>query len=325
MEAKQENKQVGVIAYLNSLTAIQIADDEKVKDKFITMVDTLHGSGSGAAVYEGERHYFNQLIQINKDLKECTRLSIYGAFIDCAVQGLSFDPSRKLAYLLWDNHNVGTHSNPVYEKRARLAISPYGELYLRQKYGQIKHADTPEVVYEGEEFMKVSGKDGTLINHTIIYPRPQTRIVAAYCRLVKPDGSVDYAIMDRTKMERLKEYSSKKNGGNPSKLYGTATTDIDSGFMIAKLIKHAFSVYPKVKLKGDFTVFATDLDPDPIDDISYDLMDDDKPKSQDPTPKPEVQPNLTNMETAQMTMKPDEKAAPEPEDKPIANKLDLDI
>lgn len=315
----EENKQMGVIAHLNSLTAIQIADDDKVKTKFMTMVDTLHGTGTGAAVYEGERHYFNQLIQVNNDLKQCTRLSLYGAFIDCAVQGLSFDPSRKLAYLLWDNHNVGTYSNPVYEKRARMAISPYGELFLRQRYGQIKHADTPEVVYEGEKFMKVSGKDGTMISHEIIYPRPQTKIVAAYCRLVKPDGSVDYAIMDRIKMERLKKYSAKKNNNNPSKLYGDATTDIDSGFMIAKLIKHAFSVYPKVKLKGDFSVFATELDADIIDDtIDYDLTDDDKTTNPEPTVKPEPDPNTTNPE-------PTQTAADTPEEKPKAQKLDLNF
>ena len=320
----EENKQKSVIAHLNELTAIQIADDEKVKNKFMTMVDTLHGTGTGAAVYEGERHYFNQLIQSNKDLKECTRLSLYGAFIDCAVQGLSFDPSRKLAYLLWDNHNVGTSQNPHYEKRARMAISPYGELYLRKKYGQIKDADTPEIVYEGEEFMKVSGKEGTLISHKITYPRPQTKIVAAYLRLVKPDGSVDYAIMDRTKMERLKQYSAKKNGGYASKLYGDASNDVDSGFMIAKLIKHAFSVYPKVKLKGDFSVFATDLEPDPIDDnVNYDIEDQEPPIT--PDPKPEVKPNLTNMETAQMTMQPDEKTPAAETVTPAAKKIDMDF
>ena len=138
------------------------------------------------------------------DLPMMERLSLYGAFMDLSIQGLSLDPSRKLAYLMLDNVNVGTKENQKWEKRAKLQISPYGELYLRQEYGQIREVDNPEVVFEGEKFSKVTGKEGTIVYHEITYPRPTTRIIACYIRMVKHNGSIDYYIMDLPMMERLR-------------------------------------------------------------------------------------------------------------------------
>lgn len=309
MEQQEQKKSVGVIEHLSSLKAMQVADDSKVKDKFIMMVEAIHGPGIANAFYEAERHYFQKLILENKDLQNCTRLSLYGAFIDCAVNRLSFDPQRKLAYLLWDNHKIGVdaNGNDQYEKRARMAISPYGELFLRQQFGQIKSADNPEVVYEGEKFTKISGKDGTLISHEINWPRPNTDLVAAYIRFVKPDGSVDYFVMDMIQMARLKEYSARKNYGKASKMYGDekSKTKVDTGFLIAKTIKHAFKSYPKVKLKGDFTVLETELEEDPIDGaVNYDIVPDPNTEQKKETEHPV---NTTNEETAKMTMTPDPK------------------
>lgn len=307
---EQQNQATGVIAHLNNLSPLQLANDSKVQDKFIAMFNRIHGAKNGAMIYEAEKHHFSKLITENKDLQACTRLSLYGAFIDVAVQGLSFDPSRKLAYLLWDNHNVGTKDAPIWEKRARLAISPYGELALRIHYGQISGADNPEVVYEGEKFTKITGKDGTIVNHEITYPRPATKVIAAYVRLVKPNNTVDYYIMDLAMMDRLRAYSAKKNRGVPSILYGTKENNYtpDAGFWIAKCIKHAFAAYPKVKIQGQFSTLATDnLDPDPTDEpINYEITEEEKPEV-----------NTASLETAQMTMTPEEKKPEPTEERPV--------
>jgi recombinational DNA repair protein RecT len=288
-------KSEGVIAHLAKLTPIGISDDDKVRDKFIAMVESIHGAGTGQMVYQTERHYFQKQLLETPALQECTKFSLYGAFIDCAVQGLSFDPSRKLSYLMFDNHNIGTKDKPVFEKRARLAISPYGELFLRQKYGQIRSADNPEVVYEGEQFHKFSGKDGTIIEHHIKYPRPNTPLVAAYIRLVKSDGSVDYFIMDHKQMMRLKEYSAKKNKGYANELYGNNEKAMDMGFWIAKTVKHAFKSYPKVKLPGAHTVLETEITEDPLDGPDYGFTEETEPeqpttKAAENNPAPEPEP-----------------------------------
>lgn len=303
-------KSTGVIAHLESLTPMGISDDQRVKEKFITMVESIHGTGTGETVYQTERHYFQKQIQESPALQGCTKFSLYGTFIDCAVQGLSFDPSRKLSYLLWDNHNVGTKDKPVYEKRARLAISPYGELFLRQKYGQIKSADNPEVVYEGEEFRKFSGRDGTVIEHHVKYPRPNTRLIAAYIRLTKPDGTIDYFVMDDKQMMRLKEFSKKKNRGVANELYGGEGKDADMGFWIAKTVKHAFKSYPKVKLPGAHTVMETELEADPLDDFDYEMTDAEPSKTT--SPKEPVQSDP-------------EPAKPNPEPQPEKKKRDVNF
>lgn len=286
MEANEEKKSLGVIAYLSSLTPMQIADDERVKNKFITLYEAVHG-GNGTAFYENERHYFLKLVAENKDLKSCTQLSLYGAFIDCAANDMSFDPSRQLAYLMWDNVNVGTSQNPVFEKRAKFVIQARGELALRIRYGQIKSADIPEVVYEGEHFTKITSKAGTIVEHNITYPRKKGKIIAAYIRLIKPDNSIDFFVMDTIQMDRLKQYSHKKNNGHPNKLYGEGDKDMDTGFLTTKTIKHAFKVYPKIKPKGNFSVMETELEEDPVDNINYDDLTDEGNKHeyhQEPSP-----------------------------------------
>ncbi|MBK7883033.1 MAG: recombinase RecT [Chitinophagaceae bacterium] len=40
------------------------------------------------------------MIQENAKLAECSKLSLYGCFLDVAVNGLSFDPTMKHVYLV---------------------------------------------------------------------------------------------------------------------------------------------------------------------------------------------------------------------------------
>lgn len=45
------------------------------------------------------------------------------------------------------NVNVGSKDTPQWVKRASLGLfSPYGELAIRQRAGQIKYADNPVIV-----------------------------------------------------------------------------------------------------------------------------------------------------------------------------------
>lgn len=306
-----EKQNISVIEYLNGLNALQLAEDQRVGDNFIQIFNKVHGRTSGAMVYEAEKFHFLNRIANDSNLQQCTRLSLYGAFMDLSIQGLSLDPSRKLAYLMFDNVNVGTKENQKWEKRAKLQISPYGELYLRQEYGQIREVDNPEVVFEGEKFSKVTGKEGTIVYHEITYPRPTTRIIACYIRMVKHNGSIDYYIMDLPMMERLRLFSEKKNGqGKANALYGTQTTGPDRGFIEAKTIKHAFRSYPKVKLKGQFSNLETEEIEDE-DEVNYYEM---QPENNDTPPaKKEPEPETTSQETPPPPPPPPANDAPKKE------------
>lgn len=290
------------VASLEQIHPMKLVDDQRVQSKFINLYNHIHGTNRGELAYEAEKFHFIKQLTEKPDLQACTRMSLYGAFLDVSVQGLSLDPTKKLAYLIPYNVNAGTRENPKWEKRCNLAISPYGELYLRQMYGQIRTADNPEVVFEGEKFSITTDRNGRSVNHEIIYPRPTGKIIAVYFRFVKADGNVDYGILDATDMERLRGYSARKNNGNANALYGTESGGADKGFFIAKCIKHAFRAYPKVNLKGNFSKLDTDrVDEEETTQIDYSLET-----------THEVKMNTASPETMQMTMAPASKEKAEP-------------
>ena len=308
MENQEEKKEVhnnaqGVTGYLATLKPLTLANDERVAAKFVDLYNRVHGGDKGSQIYEVEKFHFSKLIADNKNLQDCHILSLYGAFMDVAVQDLSFDPSKKLAYLMPGNVNIGTRDNPQWEKRANLQISPYGELFLRQYYGQIRSADNPVVVYEGDEFSVITGKEGRIVNHTAVYPRKSSRAIACFIRLVKIDGTIDFGVMDEIEMARLKEYSKKKNNGTANALYGKTGADIDTGFLIAKTVKHAFKAYPKVRLRGAYTRLESEVET-PEETISYDLVDDGNNNKTNQPVKEEVKREVinTNPTTVAMTV-----------------------
>lgn len=90
--------------------------------------------------------------------------------------------------------------------------------------------------------------------------------------------------MLQEEIDRLRQYSNKNNKGSgeqdkSNKLYSSNDGQIDPGFLEAKIIKHAFSTFPKVKT-GEFSKLADD-DPDPI---NYGLEE--SVHSQTPQPEP---------------------------------------
>lgn len=284
----QEKAITQAVVHLKDLPALKLADDPRVHKKFVAIFNLMNGNDKGEHVYEMEKFHFTKQLTENKALQECTPLSLYGVFVDVAAQGLSFDPNKKLCYIIPYSMNAGTRDNPKWEKRASLTISPYGELYLRQMYGQIKSAENPEIVYDGEEFTIIQNGNGKIVNHTIKYPRPNTKIIACYFRFIKADGTVDYGVMDLKDVERLKGFSERKNGaGKANALYGGGEKEIDKGFLMAKTIKHAFRAYPKVKLKGQFT----QLEPEQNEEdkgFDYELEEEDTPQVKQNNSSPET-------------------------------------
>ena len=56
--------------------------------------------------------------------------------------------------------------------------------------------------------------------------------------------------LDTDGINRLKSYSAKLHNGKVNQLYGTSAdcSDIDTGFLMSKTVKHAFKGYPKLSL-----------------------------------------------------------------------------
>jgi len=239
------------VEQLNQMKALDIVKSDIVRDKFINIYDTLWGAGTGQAAYERESIYFNKLLTDKADLQKGTKFSIFTAFIDLAICGLSLEQgSRALCYLIGRNVNVGTRENAVWEGRVVLTISAYGELVLRERAGQIRHADNPVLVYSNDEF-SFSDKGGRKeVEYTCHLPHKGQSIIACYLRITRADGSIDYSVMTEEDWARLMEYSASQDRKThkANALYTANAGNIDSGFLMAKCIKHAFKTYPKVRI-----------------------------------------------------------------------------
>lgn len=265
---------------LNTLTVRDIVSDELVKANFIRVYDTLWGEGLGAAAYERECAFFTRIVDTTPNLRECTPFSAFSAFIDVAISGLSLEPgAQALAYLQPKKVKVGEALNSTgqkkaqYEPRVVLLITGYGELVMRKRSGQIRHADNPVLVYDGDEFSFSDHGGRKEVDYTCRLPHTNQRIVACFLRITRADGTIDYSVMFEEDWERLKTYSAKNNRryntstqqmetGDPNALYTSNNGQIDTGFLKAKCIKHAFQSYPKVRV-GKATELETqqeDLD-----------------------------------------------------------------
>ena len=237
---------------ISQLKPLEIIEHPKVRERFTQIYETLWGNGEAA--YERESIYFNKALRDNDNgrLQRATPFSIFTAFIDLAVCGLSLEPgTRALAYLEGRNVNIGTKDSPKWEGRCVLTVSAYGELVMRARAGQIRHADNPVLVYDNDEFSfrDVDGRKS--VSYTCNLPHTGHNITACYLRITRADGSIDYAVMFPEDWCRLAGYSQKQNRGRANDLYGmdqAGIVHIDPGFLMAKCIKHAFKSYPKVRI-----------------------------------------------------------------------------
>lgn len=247
------NEQKLTIEQLKSMKPVDVIENSFVKNRFVTLYNNIHGSENGELFFEQEKYNLLRIIQSSKDLPACTGFSIYGILLDVANMGLTLEiNSRPLLYVLPNNVNVGTKDKPVWEKRATIEISPYGELDLRIQAGQLLYADRPVVVFDGDEFQpRVTETGQKVVVYSAAIPRKSKNIIGAFIKLTRPDNSFDFFWMLPEDIERLKGYSAKKNKGTANALYDK-DGQIDTGFLEAKVIKHAFKTFPKLRL-GQFS------------------------------------------------------------------------
>lgn len=255
-----------IIQKLETISPSAIATLPEVADRFKNLYSIMHGRNSDASsvAYESEKFHFMKLLQDKQELQKCTKLSLYGCFLDMAVHGLSFDPNMKYAYVVGFPTNVGTKDQPRWETRAALLIDGRGELIIRTRQGQIKYADNPVVVWSCDHFKNGLRHGRKYVEHEAIHPRPKdAQIIASYLRIERPDGTVDFAVMDIEDINDLREFSKQKDS--------LAWTKGFKGMVETKTIKHAFKSYPKLKL-GNFSRLQSDeIEPEQPFAIDYGL------------------------------------------------------
>ena len=255
---------------LDQLPATDIVLDPAVRERYIQVRDTIWGDGE--ASYARESVHFNTILREAEGgkLQRATHFSIFLAFLDIAINGLSLEPGpRALCYLVGRNRNEGTKDHPKWVGECKVLISGYGELVSRARAGQIKYADNPVLVYESDEFSFSEVGGQKRVDYVCHLPHTG-KIIASFIKIVRNDNSIDYAVLYEEDCQRLKDYSDKQNRGRgANELYSSGREGgIDPGFLRAKCIKHAFASYPKVRV-GRATIMATDEAEQPISDDIY--------------------------------------------------------
>lgn len=182
---------------LQSMKAIDVIRNERVRNQFISVYNSIWKEG-GEQVYEREAIYFNQQLRDKQNLRECSGTSIFYAFIDLAVKGLTLATgAQALCYLIPRSVKIGIDQNgkDVWEKVCNLTISGYGELVLRKNAGQIRHADNPVIVYEGDTFQYGEQNGQKIVNYMSAFPRRSNKIIACFLKITRADGTIDYSVM----------------------------------------------------------------------------------------------------------------------------------
>jgi recombinational DNA repair protein RecT len=203
------------VAELNQLNPLMIAEDNRVEQKFIQMYNAIWGTAQGAQIYEKEKFNFRKILQDKPELQKCTPLSLYGCFLDIAVNGLSLDPTgRPHCYILPRSTKTGYKDNngsDIYELRAYLSITGYGELVMRQRAGQVRYVDNPVVCYEGDTFSPGLIDGVKTVTYQAACPRKSNKVIGGFLRIVRSDGTVDWHWMMEGDIKRLEAYSFKNN------------------------------------------------------------------------------------------------------------------
>lgn len=283
------------VKLLNELQPTEIVRNDNVRDKFIQIYDAMWSQSigvSGEAAYEKEARNFNRLLSEKEDVrKKCSHFSLFASFLDVAISGLTLDPGTKAqAYLLARSIAVDSYVDDHGQKKNRyetqcvLTVSGYGELVLRARCGQIRHADNPVIVYEEDSFEFGERNGQKFVNYTCRLPHQSGRIVACFMKITRADGSADYAVMLPEDWARLSNYSARQNSkfnyqtkqwenGKPNALYTAQGGQIDPGFLVAKCIKHAFNTYPKARIGHATQLESQQVDETEISDDIYGITD----------------------------------------------------
>jgi recombinational DNA repair protein RecT len=239
---------------LKKLTFEELLENETVKKQFVHVYDSCYGSG-GEVHFLKETDYLRRLVGNSAALKKATPLSFFAFLMDLAYHGTSIEPiSKPLAYCQPQNYNVGTRDTPKWETRAEHKISPYGELYLRMRSGTVKYAENPVLVVEGDEIKVIDN----VVHHTKTIPRISDKIIGGYIRITRTDGSREDKWYDIAQLMHFKASADEKQ--QKSKFWtGGIGGQAMEGMLEAKIIKHSFKTYPRLKL-GKATKMADESD-----------------------------------------------------------------
>lgn len=252
---------------VKKMTLAQLLEYPEFKQQFIHMYDCHKGQDyyiGGEAFYEQEISFMLTLFRDNPKLAASTTVSIASAMVSgVAYHGLSIEPvSKGFAYLIPTPFNSAAKNQPPnWIETVKYRISAYGELELRRRNGVIVSVKNPVMVYEGDLFeptyKTIGGKTKIEISH--IPRRKSQKITDAYIILALPNGEEDVKIFSIEEIQGFRKMNKNEAMRNSPMWTGGFEGQPLRGTIEAKVIKHAFSTYPRLNLGISGAQLETDV------------------------------------------------------------------
>lgn len=176
------SNQVGLtIAKLNAPSDLKgMFEIEEFRVNFIRnhALTTSVPDSRAAMVWEREKILFMKAVEANKALAECDRFSLYSAFIELAVSGVSLDDGE--GYII------------PYGKKAQFQIGWKGRRNQMVSSPGVESVGVPMMVYDCDEFDVEYGEEPRIIRHKPTIPRPEgSKKIAVYMVIhMEPTTSV---------------------------------------------------------------------------------------------------------------------------------------
>lgn len=237
---------------IKKMRVSELIQNEEFKEQFMFLYCTAQSQtkAQAQAFFEREMSFLSRMFDDDVKLRTATPVSVYLALLDLAYHALSIEPIPKAqAYIYLSPKNIAPKGQPEnWEQRAVYKISGYGELTLRVRSGVIKYADNPVLVYEGDYFEPIDG----IVHHTA--KRVSKKITDAYIKITRDDGSVDYKYFS---MDEIYSFKAQSKSKGSVAWTGGVDGQPTRGMIDAKVIKHAFSTYPRLVVGGQNTQLET--------------------------------------------------------------------
>lgn len=212
-------------------------EKQGAKDRFVIIykaANQIKDDELAQSLFELEKFNFLKLLEENPKLNEASETTKYGTFIDVIKDGLSFDKNAKHIYVM-------VRSGRMAYERAKSGV-----MFLVKKAGSVKDITEPVIVYEGDE-IDVKTLNGDLqISHSPSIPRKSKKILGCYFFVITNENRKDPVWYPIEKIERLKKFSEKQNGGKANALYTSGNDgQVDEGFFLTKAVKAGLEKYSK--------------------------------------------------------------------------------
>lgn len=170
----------------------EIVDLPAVEKRWVDTYEMTTGKKDGDLKFHAEKIVFLQTIAENKQLAECTPMSIYSSFILLAVSGLSLRDGQ--SYLI------------PYKKKAVWMPGWKGRLEQISQIKGVEYLAEPICVYENEEFdFEVINGEYVINKHKPQLNTKDQDIVAVYAVMRMLNGSKRIFLMKREEVLSIRD------------------------------------------------------------------------------------------------------------------------